>query len=535
MPDGASAPPLRPRGRVAVVGAGIGGLVAALELAHQGLDVRVFEAASGPGGKMRAVPSDAGEIDAGPTVFTQPQVFEALFDAVGESLDAVLPTETAEVLARHVWPDGARLDLFADAARSEAAVEAFAGPAEAARFAAFAQRCRRLYRAFEGPMMEAEAPSALSIAAAVAPRALSLTRDMAPWTSLWGALGGAFGDARLRQLFARYATYVGGSPMRSPALLMLIAWSEAAGVRKVRGGMRRLAGALATLAEARGAAFRYDAPAARILVEGGRASGLQLASGERIAADAVVFNGDPAALGGGLLGTEASGAAPGLRRRDRSLSAWVWHFAGQPSGVPLSHHTVFFSDDYAAEFASLDRDRRPPGDPTIYVCAQDRSAADRAQPCGPGAPERLLMILNAPADGDLGPPSPQEMERCTSAAFERLRASGLTLSPPRADPTTLTTPDRFATLFPGAGGAIYGASPHGMTASLRRPTARSALPGLYLAGGGCHPGPGVPMAARSGRRAAAAIWADLGSTSPSRRAATRGGISTGSATTASAR
>ncbi|MEM6745415.1 MAG: 1-hydroxycarotenoid 3,4-desaturase CrtD [Pseudomonadota bacterium] len=522
-----------------MVGAGVGGLCAALELAHAGVEVTVCEAAAGPGGKMRALPSDAGPIDAGPTVFTQPQVFEGLMDAVGESLDAVLPTETAEVLARHWWPDGSSLDLFADEARSLEAVEAFAGAQEAGRFAAFSARCARLYRAFEGPVMEAEAPSPLSIAAAVAPKALSLTRDMQPWSSLWGALGGQFRDSRLRQLFARYSTYVGGSPFLSPAILMLIWHSEAAGVRKVQGGMRRLAQTLATLAEARGAAFRYGAEAAEIEIEGGRAAGVRLADGERLAADAVLFNGDPGALGAGLLGDEVRGAAPALTWRRRALSAWVWTFAGRPSGLPLAHHSVFFSGDYAAEFEALDRRRRPPGDPTIYVCAQDRSSRDVAQPEGSGAPERLLMILNAPADGDLGPPSPEEMRRCTTATFGRLAASGLALEPPEPTPETLTTPDRFAALFPGTGGSLYGASPHGRMhgalSSLSRPTARSKLPGLYLAGGGCHPGPGVPMAARSGRRAAAAILADLASTSPSRPAAMPGGISTGSPTTASGR
>ncbi|MEM1315773.1 MAG: FAD-dependent oxidoreductase, partial [Pseudomonadota bacterium] len=321
MPDGApsaasatglSASPLQRR--VVVVGAGVAGLCAALELAHAGVAVTVCDAAAGPGGKMRALPSEAGPVDAGPTVFTQPAVFEGLMDAVGESLDAVLPTETAELLARHWWPDGASLDLFADPARSLDAVEAFAGRDEADRFAAFSARCARLYRAFEGPMMEAERPDPLSIAAAVAPRALSLTRDMAPWTHLWGALGAQFRDPRLRQLFARYSTYVGGSPFLSPAILMLIWHSEEAGVRKVDGGMRRLAATLAELAEARGAVFRYGAPVAEILAESGEARGVRLQGGETLPADAVLFNGDPGALGAGLLGAAARPAAPATPR-----------------------------------------------------------------------------------------------------------------------------------------------------------------------------------------------------------------------------
>jgi 1-hydroxycarotenoid 3,4-desaturase len=225
-----------------------------------------------------------------------------------------------------------------------------------------------------------------------------------------------------------------------------------------------------------------------------------------------LFAGDPAALAAGRLGRAARGAAPAMPRARRSLSAWTWTWAAEPEGVPLSHHTVFFSPDYPAEFEDLDRRRRPPADPTLYICAQDRPAREDA--AAPEGPERLLMILNAPADGDRGPPTPEEIERCTTTSFERLAASGLRVSPPdlSATPEALTTPDRFEAMFPATGGALYGANPHGALATFRRPTARSPLPGLYLAGGGCHPGPGAPMATRSGRLAAAAIMADRAST-----------------------
>ena len=500
------------RDRVAVIGAGIAGLAAALELAAAGREVVLVEAAAGPGGKMRAIPSAAGEIDAGPTVFTQRPVFEALFEAAGTSLDAELTVTRAELLARNVWPDGSVLDLFDDPARSEAAVEAFAGPAEAAAFRDFTARCRRLYEALEGPVMAAEAPTPLSVALATIGDSRRLMVDAAPLADLWTALGRQFADPRLRQLFARFSTYVGGSPMLSPALLMLIWWSEAAGVWTIEGGMRALARKVAALAEAKGAELRYGAPVAEILVEGGRTAGVRLATGEEIRAGTVLFAGDPAALADGRLGPAVRRAGPAMPRRRRSYSAWVWTWAAEPEGAPLSHHTVFFSPDYPAEFEALDRRRRPPEDPTLYICAQDRPA--RADAPAPDGPERLLMILNAPADGDRGPPDPEEIERCTTTSFARLAASGLRLSPPDLSrrPEALTTPDRFEALFPATGGALYGANPHGAMATFRRPTARSPLPGLYLAGGGCHPGPGAPMATRSGRLAAAAIMRDRAST-----------------------
>jgi 1-hydroxycarotenoid 3,4-desaturase len=220
-----------------------------------------------------------------------------------------------------------------------------------------------------------------------------------------------------------------------------------------------------------------------------------------------VFNGDPAALGAGLLGPGVRGVAPVLRPEERSLSAWVWTFAGAPKGFELAHHTVFFGGDYRREFAELFRDRCPPSDPTVYVCAQDRGLG-RPLPEGP---ERLLMIMNAPADGERGRPRPEEIERWTTRVFGRLADSGLELTAPDPE-TALTTPAEFAALFPATGGAIYGAAPHGTMATFRRPMTRTRVPGLYLASGGAHPGPGVAMSCLSGQLAAAAILQDLAST-----------------------
>ena len=173
--------------------------------------------------------------------------------------------------------------------------------------------------------------------------------------------------------------------------------------------------------------------------------------------------------------------------------------------MDLAAHNVFFSADYRAEFDDLFGTRRLPRDPTVYVFAQDRAAGSE-----PPAPERLMMIMNAPADGDRGAPTEEEIEACGTRVFGRLAASGLRLE--RPEPEAITTPAEFARLFPGSNGAIYGAAPHGMMATFRRPMTRTKVPGLYLAGGGAHPGPGVAMSCLSGRLAAAAIAEDLGST-----------------------
>jgi 1-hydroxycarotenoid 3,4-desaturase len=188
--------------------------------------------------------------------------------------------------------------------------------------------------------------------------------------------------------------------------------------------------------------------------------------------------------------------------------------------VAPAHHTVFFSDDYEAEFDAI-RGGRPPADPTVYVCAPDRVEADGA----PLGPERLFCIVNAPANGDRSPFDPTEAGLCETRTFKRLERCGLSVRR-RPESSVVTTPSDFARLFPGTGGALYGRASHGWTASFQRPGSRSRIPRLYLAGGSTHPGPGVPMAAISGILAAASLVSDLASTSTSRRAATRGGMST---------
>ena len=146
--------------RVVVIGAGIGGLAAALRLARAGLAVTVAERAEAPGGKMRSVPVDGTRVEAGPTVFTMRWVFEDLFAACGADLGARVRLTPARLLARHAWDDGARLDLFADIDASAEAIRAFAGPREAEGYRRFCARSREVYETLEGPFIRDDRPSA---------------------------------------------------------------------------------------------------------------------------------------------------------------------------------------------------------------------------------------------------------------------------------------------------------------------------------------------------------------------------------------
>lgn len=482
---------------VIIIGAGIGGLTAAVRLAAAGLEVTVIEAQAGPGGKMRTRPSAAGPVDAGPTVLTMPDVLEDVFRAAGARIEDHLTLLPQPLLARHWWADGSTLALHADPEASAAAIRAFAGARAEAEFRRFDRLAARLHAAFEAPVMLAPRLRLAAIAARTLGRP-RLWPALLPGRTLAGLLAHHFQDPRLRQLFGRYATYVGGAPGLSPSVLALIWQAEARGVWAVAGGMARLAAALADLAQARGATFRYGTTASRIERQGGRVAGVVLADGQAIACATVLFNGDPAALLAGHLGPGPQAALPASATAPRSHSAWVWTFAARASGPDLGLHNVFFASDPAREFGPIAQGRMPE-DPTLYICAQDRAAAPP-----PRGEERFQIIMNAPATP---PASAGDIALCRTRTFQRLARFGLTFDPSPPD-AALTSPAAFASLFPASQGALYGRSPQGMLAPFLRPGARTALPGLYLAGGGAHPGAGVPMAALSGRHAAEAILKD---------------------------
>ncbi len=508
------------RHRVVVVGSGMGGLACAVDLATAGCDVTVVERGHAPGGKMHQVTVGNVGVDAGPTILTMRWVFDALFRDAGASLDDHLTLRPADVLARHAW-GSERLDLFADVERSADAVGEFAGAAEARGYRSFAAESADIYRTLRDTFLTRDRCGLVGLSWRIALQDAPALFRLRPYETLWSALGDHFRDPRLRQLFGRYATYCGASPFQAPATLMLVAHVEQEGVWLVDGDMRKLAEAMAALAAARGVQLRYGEAVREVAVERGRASGVELASGERITADAVVVNGDAAATNAGALGQAVAGSTPGPRDAPRSLSAMTWAMTARASGFPLARHNVFFSGDYPAEFGDLAAGRAP-GDPTVYVCAQDRD--DAGSGAGGGDTERIFALINAPADGDRRTMDKREVEACGTRVFDRLRRCGLGLEP--SGPGVVTTPADFEARFPGTGGALYGQAMHGWAAAFRRPGSRTRTPGLYLAGGSVHPGAGVPMAALSGRLAARRLMRDRASTSASRRAATAGGTST---------
>jgi 1-hydroxycarotenoid 3,4-desaturase len=530
MPKVAGKVALLAKSPVIIIGGGIAGLTCALDLASSGVEVILIEKESQVGGKIRQIdcsidPLKPSPIDSGPTVFTMRWVFDALFEKAGTSLESELRLKKLQILARHAWSKDERLDLFSDVEQSAQAISEFSSPSEAKRFLQFTDQCRRLYKTLEKPYMLSAKPNFGGMIADLGIAGSKVLYDIGLFNTLWKSLGNYFHDPRLRQLFGRYATYCGSSPFQAPATLMLIADVETQGVWAIEGGMFSLVSAIRKLAQDKGVQLMTGKTCEEILLKHGKVSGVRLTDGSLLYGEHVVFNGDLAALHNGLLNAEGIKAfnekmtPPSPAKR--SLSAMTWSMNATAVDFPLLRHNVFFNQDYQAEFDDIFNRGRLPRKPTVYVCAQDQGDVHQSF----SGQQRLLCLVNAPATGDQSEFNAQEIDKCEHETFGLLQQCGLNIDLDSAI-CHRTTPAIFNQLFPATGGALYGQANHGWMETFGRASAQSPIPGLLLAGGSVHPGPGVPMAALSGRMAAATLMGHLGLTKLSGRTLISGGTST---------
>ena len=455
--------------RICIVGAGMGGLAAAMLLAAAGREVTILERAETIGGKARAMPAAHG--------ITMLPVFQALFAAA-----AMPPLTRQSLLARHFWSDGATLDIIDGIEANADAIGRFAGAAAAKGYRDFAARGQRYFEALQKPFIETHRPAAMALST----NATMMRRlGMASLAPLWEGLAEHFAEPRLRQVFGRAACCVGASPLLAPATLMMISHIEQQGVWQVEGGVMALVEAMAAHAVAQGTTIRLGAEAVGIRLRGGRVAGVALANGEILPADAVIANADAAAIGAGLLGREAAQAVPpALPANKRSFSAIIWRL--KPRDMPAQ--SIFLPDEPTAEFTELHFRNRLAVQPSLQVS---------------GGSTAMVM---APARADTRPLPPEAIAACGQAALAlAAAASGQNL---QFEDDVPQTPDDFTRQYPGTGGALYGQATHGWSASFARPVARTRLPGFYLCGGGTHPGAGVAMAAISGRLAAERVMED---------------------------
>lgn len=482
---------------VVVVGAGVGGLVAAIRLAATGLSVCVLEAHDRPGGKAGVVVVDGVEADTGPSVLTLPEVFAEVFAVAGTRLEDELELLRPNPAFRYTFADGLELDLFHALEDTLASVERALGGSARHELARYLASTKAIWEAAAPHFVYAEAPRFSSLLGAGL-GSLGGTLGIDAWRSLAGAIRAQVSEPHLQQLLLRYATYNGSDARRAPATLGCIAHVELAlGGYGVRGGIHELVRALVRVAKRLGVEFRFGCRVARILAERGRVAGVETAGGEHIGAASLVLNADVQALVDGTIAGVSGARAP----LPTSMSAYSGILrARRVTDAPRAAHQVVFPTKYDAEFTSIFDERRTPRDPTVYLCAAEACHARQ----GWAEHEPVFFMINAPPLAERSAPDP---EWTPERMLALLRQKGVAEA---ADEIVwFRTPTDLARQFPGSRGAIYGAASNGMLAAFQRPPNRSsALRGLYFASGSAHPGGGLPLVALSGRQAARALLDD---------------------------
>ncbi len=490
-----------------VIGAGVGGLVAAVELAARGKSVAVYESHHEPGGKIGVAEAAGIEVDTGPSLLTWPAVLEAVFARAGTTLGEHLHLTRPDPAFRYLWPDGTLLDL---APGREGAIQSVCGALgrkPAAELESFLRHAESIWDVAAPEFVEHDAPDFFALLRRGLP-GLRAARQIDAFSSMRSAILERVASPHLRAILLRHATYAGSDPRRIPATLCSIAHVEMGlGAFGVRGGMIEIARALARVATGLGVNIHLGRRVERIAVEGGRCCGIVLEGGTPVAARTVISNADVGHLSAALLPRSLRKAVAAPSDLTTSGLNVVVRDARRAGAARRAAHTVLFSSDVDAEVADLFDRRVAPREPTVYACAQEVAHART----GWSDDEPVFLMVNAPA---LDPSSAgsREVDGAARALEERMleRMTRHGLLGGNAQVVWRRTPQGLAARFPDSRGALYGPASHGWTAAFRRiPNTIAEVPGLYVASGSAHPGGGVPLAALSGRAAARAILKEV--------------------------
>ena len=488
--------------RVAIIGAGFGGLSAAVLLANAGHDVIVLEAADTIGGKAGTATVDGATFDTGPSLLTMPNVPRAIFAAAGADFDERVALRPLTPAFRHVFHDGVALDLHSDLTASIASIKTTLGPAAASEFAEFLGYAGQIWQASADAFVYGDAPELRGMLG-LDLRTIAGLRHIDARRTMQAAIDSRVQSPHLRRLLWRFATYNGSDVRVAPATLNCIAAVELVlGAHGVQGGIGALAAALGTLAHERGADLRLSAPVASIEQTGGGVSAVVLASGERIACDLVVSNADASVLPR-LLGHPRVADADAAR----SMSAWNAVLRVRRDGRAWPAHQAVYADAYLDEFGAIfDRGEVPPT-PTVYLCHQGVAHGRE----GWHDADAVFVMVNAPSLAGANQALSDEALAAPMRAHVDAALRAIGVAPADAPAVWSRSPMGLAQRFAGSDGALYGAASNSMWSAFRRPANRMrGVRGLYLASGTAHPGGGVPLALLSGVAAARAVEQDLG-------------------------
>lgn len=484
-----------PTDRVVVVGAGLGGLSAALRLAGAGREVTVVEREAGPGGRAGLLMDGGYAFDTGPTVLTMPELVADALACVGERLEDWLDLVPLDPVYRAHYPDGSTLDVHSDVDAMTEEVRRVCGPAEAQGYQRYVDFVSRLYVHERRDFIDRNVDSPLGLLTPDLARiaAMGAFRRLAPKVASY------LKDPRTQRVLSFQSMYAGLSPYDALAVYAVISYMDSvAGVWFPKGGMYEVPKALAAAAAKHGVTFRYGESVTRVVVEHGRAIGVETDTGDRIGADVVVLNPDLPVAYRDLLPPATTPRR--VKRLTYSPSCFLLLAGASASYSRSAHHNLHFGRAWRGVFADLIDHRRLMADPSLLVTNPSRTDPSVAPPGGHSY-YVLVPTPNLGADLDwevIGP-------RYRDEVVARLESFGYVGFGDAIEVEHVTTPADWARRGMAQGAPFASAHSFRQTGPFRPSNLAPHVDGVVFTGSGTRPGVGVPMVLLSGRLAAERI------------------------------
>lgn len=479
-----------------VIGAGLGGLSAAIHLKLAGHRVRIFEANPSTGGRANTLMIEGHRFDTGPTLLNYPWVFEELFQAAGVRMSDFVQLQAVEPTISYCWRDGERLTLSTNRDKLASELTRFE-PSAAHKLDRFLADAAEKFRIAFCKLIPQNEQNALRYFASLSWRELLHT---GLWRSMYAEIGRFFRSRYIREAFGSYAMYLGGSPFRLPGLFSILPYGELMhGLWYPQGGIYKLVEAIEKLARDLGVEIHTGQKVARILHSGGQVCAVKLASGERLPVRLVVCNADLPAAFPSLLEQP-----PPRLAMSPAVLTYYWVVRRRPSR--LAHHTILLPGEYRAAFRHLLDGQGIPADPALYVASPppESRAADEA-------PARLFVLAPLPVLSRLGAVRwPEAIAQIRQHALKRLAECGAPMAPEEILAERVWSPPDWADRFNLFDGSAFGAAHTlGQVGPFRSPNFSRGLRGLYFTGASTVPGTGLPMVVLSGKLTAQRIASDV--------------------------
>lgn len=485
---------------VVIIGAGLGGLSAAIHLRLAGFTVTMFEANALVGGRAYQIQRAGYTFDVGPSLLNYPWIFEALFRAAGRRLSEFVTLLPVDPSVTFRWPDGERFVLTSNLPALLGEFERLE-PGCSSQALAFLRSAELRYNLAFERLVTSNRDGYLRWVGGVGMR--NLLR-MGLWRSLDGELSRYFSSRRIREALGSYAMYLGGSPFQLPGFFSILPYGELAyGLWLPRGGIHALVRAIERLALEIGVTIHTGHRVNAIVTEGRRAIGVDVEGMGLVRSSAVVSNVDVPTTDTKLLRVPRLASRARRTKMTPAVLTFYWGIRGPL--LNTAHHTIYLPDDYRSTFHDLFERRTSPERPAFYVSIPSATDASLA-PAGCNA---VFVLVPMPLLKDLRGVAPAELiARTRRAVIERLHSDGVALDESAIDVEEVYTPARWAEKFGLHEGSAFGAAHTLLQLGPRRASNRSReLDGLFYTGASTTPGTGMPMVILSGKMTAERIAA----------------------------